>query len=42
MSDSELAEKYGLSEEEFNEVKQAGARMNMGVGEHMKMIEEEE
>lgn len=39
MTDAELAEKYGYSQEEFQEVKEAAARMNMTVEDHLKMMD---
>lgn len=39
LSDTEIAEKYNMSDEELQEMKEAAARMNMSIDEHMKMME---
>ncbi|MCF7812795.1 hypothetical protein K9M59_04380 [Candidatus Gracilibacteria bacterium] len=36
MTDADMAEKYGLSIEEFQEQKQAAARMNMSIEDHLR------
>ncbi|MCF7847113.1 MAG: hypothetical protein K9M51_03770 [Candidatus Gracilibacteria bacterium] len=35
-TDAELAQKYGLTLEEFQEQKEAAARMNMSIETHLK------
>ncbi len=37
MTESEMAEQYGLSLEEFQEQKEAAARMNMSIEDHLNM-----
>ena len=39
MSDADMAEMHNMSDEEFQETKEAAARMNMSIEEHMKMME---
>jgi hypothetical protein len=39
MTEEQQAEKYGVTVERFREEKRAAARMNMGIEEHMMMIE---
>lgn len=39
MTEEQQAAKYGITVERFREEKKAAARMNMGLEEHMKMIE---
>ena len=39
MTEEQQAESYGITVEEFQVQKRAAARMNMGIEEHMKMIE---
>lgn len=41
LTEVEKAQKMWLSMEEYQENKEAAARMNMGVDEHMNMDEEE-
>lgn len=41
MTEAEQAASYNMTVEEYQEVKQAAARMNMGVEEHMKMMDED-
>ncbi len=36
MTDADLAKQHGLSMEEFQEQKEAAARMNMSVEDHLK------
>ena len=36
MTEADMAKKYGMSMEEFQEQKEAAARMNMSVEDHMK------
>ena len=38
MTEAEQAEKYGMTLEEYQEMKEAAARMNMSIEEHMKMM----
>lgn len=38
LSDAELREKYNLSEEEFQENKEAAARMNMSIETHLETM----
>lgn len=37
MTEKEMAEKYGLTLEEYKENKEAAARMNMTIEEHLNM-----
>lgn len=37
MTDADLAEQYGMSLEEFQEQKEAAARMNMNIEDHLNM-----
>lgn len=41
LTEAQQAEKYNMSESEFQETKEAAARMNMTVEDHMKMTDEE-
>ena len=41
VTDSDIAKKYGLSTEEFQEQKEAAARMNMSIEDHLKMMNHE-
>ena len=41
MTEAEQAASYNMTLEEYQEVKEAAARMNMTIEEHMKMTEEE-
>lgn len=41
MTEQEQADNYGWTLEEYRENKQAAARMNMTIEEHVKMVEEE-
>lgn len=36
ITDADLASKYGMSMEEFQEQKEAAARMNMAIEDHLK------
>ncbi len=36
MTEADMAKKYGMSMEEFQEQKEAAARMNMSVEDHLK------
>ena len=36
MTDADMAAKYGMSMEEFQEQKEAAARMNMSIEDHLK------
>lgn len=36
ITEADMAKKYGLSMEEFQEQKEAAARMNMSVDDHLK------
>lgn len=40
MTEAEQAASYGLTLEEYREEKQAAARMNMTIEEHMRMLED--
>lgn len=40
LTESEQAEKYNMTTEEYKEMKDAAARMNMTIEEHMKMTDE--
>lgn len=40
MTEEQQAAKYGITVEKFREEKRAAARMNMGIEEHMKMLDE--
>ncbi|HEY5714491.1 MAG TPA: hypothetical protein VIT68_04020 [Candidatus Gracilibacteria bacterium] len=37
MTDADMAQKYGLSLEEYQEQKEAAARMNMNIEDHLNM-----
>ena len=37
MTEADMAKKYGMSMEEFQEQKEAAARMNMSIDDHLKM-----
>lgn len=39
LTESQQAEKYNMTQEEFQETKEAAARMNMTVEDHMKMTD---
>lgn len=41
LTEAQQAEKYNMTQEEFQETKQAAARMNMTLEDHMKMTDEE-
>lgn len=41
MTEVEQAEHYGMSLQEFREMKDAAARMNMSIEDHMKMTDNE-
>jgi major membrane immunogen (membrane-anchored lipoprotein) len=36
MTDADMAAKYGMTQEEFQEQKEAAARMNMSIEDHLK------
>lgn len=40
LTKAEMAEKYGMTMDEMDEMSEAAARMNMPLEEHMKMMEE--
>lgn len=40
MTKQEMADKYGMTMDEMDEMSEAAARMNMTLEEHMKMMEE--
>ena len=40
MTDADMAAKYGLSLEEYQEQKEAAARMNMTIEDHLNMGED--
>lgn len=42
MTEKQMAEKYGLTMDEYKEMKDAAARMNMTFEEHMKMMADPE
>lgn len=39
MTEEQQAAKYGITVEKFRSEKRAAARMNMGIEEHMKMMD---
>lgn len=39
MTDADLAKKYGFTMEEFQEQKEAAARMNMSIEDHLKHVQ---
>ena len=39
LTDEEKAAKYGLTMEQYNDMKDAAARMGMNVDDHLKMLE---
>lgn len=41
LTESQQAEKYNMTQEEFQETKEAAARMNMTLEDHMKMTDSE-
>jgi len=41
LTEAQQAEKYNMSEDKFQETKEAAARMNMTVEDHMKMTDTE-
>lgn len=41
LTEAEQAAQYNMTEEKFQETKEAAARMNMTVEDHMKMTDEE-
>ena len=40
-SDADLAVEHNMTDEELQEMKEAAARMNMGIEDHMKMMGDE-
>lgn len=42
LTETQQAEKYNMSESEYKEMKDAAARMNMTIEEHMKMMDTSE
>lgn len=38
LTDEQMAEKYNMTAEEFQEMKEAASRMNMSIDDHMKMM----
>jgi len=41
MSEADMAAEHNMTEEEMQEMKEAAARMNMSLEDHMKMMGEE-
>lgn len=41
LTESEQAQKYNMTTQEFQETKEAAARMNMTIDDHMKMTDDE-
>lgn len=42
MNEAEQAASYDMSVQEYQEMKQAAARMNMSVEEHLKMMDDDD